>query len=217
MYTLKIICRHLLIGMILLISVSCVSTRPAREPRQFAEIISSQDSITFKFHPFFNIKECKEVFGYDPKETLVFPIYLTIENNSSKIIKINFDKSYLIINDQKQPIINAETAKFFISVQSRRGGSSLISGPNGNIYMYDDQSNNRRNFEEGFQAGIFNPSLLNSRTTGRGSIYSKFPTQEKLLSAKLNIYYNDLTSNNESTIEISIPDSLLKTNLRVKK
>lgn len=217
MYFLRIKSKYLLIVLITIISVSCVSTRPAREPRQYAEIISSQDSITFKFHPFFNIKDCKEVFGYDPKETFVFPIYLTIENNSSKIIKIDFDKSYLMINEQKQPIINSVTAKFFISVQTRKSGSSLISGPNGNIFVYDNQTNNMRNFEEGFQAGIFNPSLLNSKATGRGSIYSQFPKQEKLNSAKLNIYYNDLSSNNESTIEISIPDSLLNTNPRVQK
>lgn len=217
MYSLRIKSKYLLIGLILLISFSCVSPRQSKPTRQFTEIISSQDSITFKFHPFFNIKDCKEVFGYDPKETFVFPIYLTIENNSSNIIKINFDKSFLMINDQKQPIINSETAKFFISVQTKKPGSTIISGPNGNIVIYDDQANNRRSFEERFQAEIFNPSLLNSKSTGRGSIFSQFPKQEKLLSAKLNIYYNDLTSNNESTIEISIPDSLLNTNLRVKK
>ena len=89
----------------------------------YREIVTTQDSITVHYFPYIDSILCKKYLGIKPRSSQMIPSLLKIENNSSKIIKVNLEKCTLNISNEKCAPLELEEGLN----RARRSGAEVVA------------------------------------------------------------------------------------------
>lgn len=176
----------------------------------FKEIIISEDSITVHYFPYIDSILCKKHLGIKPSRAQMIPSLLKIENNSTKIIKVNIEKCTLNISDEKCSPLELEDA----INRARRSGAEVVAWQVGfGLIGWSIAANNvtstNRSLEEDYHSKYFKPTLINSGKTAQGIIFNQLPSVKSYRNGNFNLNITDLSSQNTINMNISIPDSIL--------
>ncbi|NLF44201.1 MAG: hypothetical protein GX587_16030, partial [Bacteroidales bacterium] len=199
---------------IIFLVIGCASydtvKKPASQVDGLKEIIIVQDSITVHYSPYFDDDLCKKYLGIKPSSAKMIPSLLKIENNSSKILKVNLEKSSLNVSDEQCSSLELEDA----FDRAKRSGAEVIAwqigfGLIGASIAANNVTSANRSLEEDFHSKYFKPTLLNSGKTAQGVIFNQYPSGKAIRNCSFNLNISDLSSQKEINISILIPDSSL--------
>jgi len=197
-------------------AMGCASYEPVRkgalseEPSR--EVVVSRDSVTIHYFPYIDSSLCSYFLGIKPARTGLAPSLLKIENNGPGILKVNLDKCVLEVGgDQCAPLAIDE-----VLARARRGGAEVVAlqlgfGIGGMLAGANNVTSTNRSLEEDYHAKYFKPTLISPGKTAQGAVFNRFPDKTNFHNCVYHLNMTDLSSQEEITLSIQVPDSLLTT------
>ena len=189
---------------------SSAMKRPASHDEGYREIVVTQDSITVHLFPYIDSALCGKYLGIKPSSAHMIPSLLRIENNSSKILKVNLNKCSFSIAGKACLPLEPEDA----FDRAKRSGAEVVVwqlgfGIIGASMAANNVTSANRSLEEDFHSRYFKPTLINSGKTAQGIIFNQYPSGNSFHDCIFTLNMTDLSSPADMNVTITIPDSLL--------
>jgi hypothetical protein len=174
----------------------------------------TQDSISIHLSPYIDYSLCQKYLGIEPNKAHIIPSLLKIENNSSRLLTVVLEKCSLEISGTKSFPLSLQDAidKAKLSYAKVVVYAIVFGVPTGGILAILTANNItsvNQSLEEDWHLKYFQPALINPGTISKGVVFNQFPRIKELHHCIFKLSMMDMKSQQEFTINLQIPDSVM--------